>query len=844
MKKTRIHKLVRTARKRITALYTGGVLGTAALVFVLASMFYIGHVLAYTGLALDGGGGGSYKDVPTDTLPSDTAPPSSTTNVTSTYTNSNGSVTGRSVWNTTPTVTLWYAWNRGTLPSSDTTTTGWATGLANPNISIGYDYSVYDYNNPSTIINPGSSVQSGQKIILKFNPYTSDNIFWFGTGSSMDSPYGEWRAGATAPARVGSNVTCVSKDLVQQYTYTDTYNSTSYQFDVYVPFVVNPPDRSLDPSSLNGLSCGALTTNSDGSASAVCTVTATSGSISPAFNYTATNGIFYYRYYDYRDMTSAGWGGPGCYGNNIALTSGDASGFGNPSGPSANSTTSIAPPYVVNVPSQSFPYSLSVTPITNQPPTAPTVTCSPSPVNINTDVNVALTSTDPQNQNVSYGVDWTGGSTVNSGWTAPVPSGTSQTITKTGGFAAPGTYTVTGFAKDTSGSQSTGSSCTFTVTAAAPTVSLTATPGSVNPGGSATLAWTSTGATSCTGTNFSTGGATSGSVSTGALSATQMYSVSCTGPGGNASDSAQVTVNTAADLTAGGVSLSNGSPVAGTGLSLTAQATNIGNSPSGSFPVLFQVQDSAGNNVSMVDSSYLAGLAVGASAPASIPYTFSAAGAYQVRACANENTSMVPIVTESNYANNCGGWTSVTVAPPAPTGALSCTVSNQNPTPGTTITYTVTPSNGATGPYTWNDTQGGSYGTGATASRLIPSTGSYVMNVSGQNVAQQPVSCPVVTGGCGTPSGSITATPNRVRANDTTTPITITWSASGVNTSCTLSGPGVPGGSQTVPANSCSVGNQTATIPSIAAQSVYTVTCGGTVVGKAIVNVIPAFQEF
>lgn len=844
MKKTRILKLVRTAHTRIVALYTGGILGTVALVFVLGSLFYIGHALAlYQSVALDGGGGGSYDNYPTRNLPADTAPQTTTTNITSTYTNSNGQAAGRSTWGVTLSATLWYAWNRGTLPSSDTTTTGWATGLADPSVSIGYDYSIYDYKNPSTIINPGASVQSGQQVILKFSPYTSDNIFWFGTGSSMDSPYGEWRSGATAPARVGSNVSCVSKDLVQQYTYNSGgLGGTTYQFDVYIPFVVNPPDRSL--SSLNGLSCGALTNNSDGSASAVCTVTATSGTIAPAFNYTATNGIFYYRYYDYRDMTSIGWGGPGCYGNNIALTSGDASGFGNPTSPSANSSTYIAPPYVVNVPAQSFPYSLSVTPITNKPPSAPTVTCSPSPVNINTDVNVSLTSTDPQNQNVSYGVDWTGGSTVNSGWTAPVPSGTSQTITKTGGFAAPGTYTVTGFAQDTSGLQSTGSTCSFTVTATAPTVSLTATPGAVNPGGSSTLAWTSTGATSCTGTNFSTGGATSGSVSTGALSATQMYSVSCTGPGGNASDSAQVTVNAAADLTAGSVSLSNGSPVAGTGLSLTAQATNIGNSPSGSFPVLFQVQDNVGNNVSMIDSPYLAGLAVGASSPASISYTFASAGTYRVRACANENTSMTPIVTESNYANNCGGWTSVTVAPPAPTGALSCTVSNQNPTPGSTITYTVTPSSGATGPYTWNDTQGGSYGTGATASRLIPSTGTYNMFVSGQNVAQQPASCPVVTGGCGTPSGSVTATPDRVRANDTTTPITVTWSASGVNTSCTLSGPGVPGGSQTIAANSCNVGNQTTRISSISVQSVYTLTCGGTVVGKAIVNLIPAFQEF
>src|SRR5262245_56052416 len=110
--------------------------------------------------------------------------------------------------------------------------------------------------------------------------------------------------------------------------------------------------------------------------------------------------------------------------------------------------------------------------------------------------------------------------------------------------------------KATSGSQSTGAltntstytlsctgsggsadgSVTVTVNAPpppAPTVSLSANPTSVNSGGSSTLTWSSTNATSCTASGGWNGGkATSGSTSVGPLSNTTNYVLSCTGAGG------------------------------------------------------------------------------------------------------------------------------------------------------------------------------------------------------------------------------------------------------------------------------------------------------------------------
>jgi hypothetical protein len=75
--------------------------------------------------------------------------------------------------------------------------------------------------------------------------------------------------------------------------------------------------------------------------------------------------------------------------------------------------------------------------------------------------------------------------------------------------------------------------------APAPTVSLSATPASITAGQSATLSWTSTNATSCTGSGF-TADTTSGSTSVSPTQ-TATYSITCSGAGGT-SDPASATV--------------------------------------------------------------------------------------------------------------------------------------------------------------------------------------------------------------------------------------------------------------------------------------------------------------
>jgi len=76
-----------------------------------------------------------------------------------------------------------------------------------------------------------------------------------------------------------------------------------------------------------------------------------------------------------------------------------------------------------------------------------------------------------------------------------------------------------------------------------PTVSLAANPKSVTSGGSSTLTWSSTNATSCTASGSWSGAkATSDNQSTGALSTSSSYTLTCTGSGRSASASATVTV--------------------------------------------------------------------------------------------------------------------------------------------------------------------------------------------------------------------------------------------------------------------------------------------------------------
>lgn len=92
----------------------------------------------------------------------------------------------------------------------------------------------------------------------------------------------------------------------------------------------------------------------------------------------------------------------------------------------------------------------------------------------------------------------------------------------------------------------------------APTVTLIADKASVDPGGTVKLTWTSTNATSCTASGGSWSGtwsgaqAASGSDTSPAISAATTFTLTCTGLGGNGSQSVTVGVNAAPSTSHGG----------------------------------------------------------------------------------------------------------------------------------------------------------------------------------------------------------------------------------------------------------------------------------------------------
>lgn len=164
-------------------------------------------------------------------------------------------------------------------------------------------------------------------------------------------------------------------------------------------------------------------------------------------------------------------------------------------------------------------------------------------------------------------------------WTSDYVTSCTGTNFSTGGATAGSlivspassvTYSIT----CTDGFQTVSSSATVTVSAPiiAPTATLSANPTSLVVGSSSTLTWSSTNATSCTGTNFGAASATAGSV-TVTPSQTTSYLVSCTGAGGSASASQTVAVTAlpspTVSLSATPTSLNSGSSA-----TLTWSSTN------------------------------------------------------------------------------------------------------------------------------------------------------------------------------------------------------------------------------------------------------------------------------
>jgi hypothetical protein len=177
---------------------------------------------------------------------------------------------------------------------------------------------------------------------------------------------------------------------------------------------------------------------------------------------------------------------------------------------------------------------------------APTVTLAASPTSVQSGSASQLTWSSTNATSCTASGAWSG------------TRATSGTVS-TGALTANASFTLSCTGTGGTAAQT----AAVAVTAAAPTVTLTASPTSVQSGSASQLTWSSTNATSCTASGAWTGTrATSGTLTTGALTLNASYTLSCTGAGGSASQTAAVTVSAAAPtltLTASPTSVQSGS---------------------------------------------------------------------------------------------------------------------------------------------------------------------------------------------------------------------------------------------------------------------------------------------
>ncbi|MBY0328575.1 hypothetical protein K2Q02_00555, partial [Patescibacteria group bacterium] len=167
--------------------------------------------------------------------------------------------------------------------------------------------------------------------------------------------------------------------------------------------------------------------------------------------------------------------------------------------------------------------------VTGVPVPAPTASISVSPTSVTSGGTSTITWSSTNATSCTAGGSWSGAkATSGSGWTPALYADTTYSLYCTGAGGTSATQYAT---------------VTVGVATPAPTVSISASPTSVTSGGSSTLSWSTTNATSCTASNGWTGAkATSGSALTGGLYSSTTYTLLCVGPGGNANASTTVTV--------------------------------------------------------------------------------------------------------------------------------------------------------------------------------------------------------------------------------------------------------------------------------------------------------------
>jgi hypothetical protein len=378
----------------------------------------------------------------------------------------------------------------------------------------------------------GATIPKGRQVRFEFAPHASTDIYWVGTGYAWDSPYGDWIAGAASPP-IGEM--CMPKN----------YYFSNGDSNFYASLSVDPPSKSITGTS--ALSCGSAAEDGSMTCSAL-----NEGAITPVFNFAATQGHFYW----------AQGSGESCY-------------FGHSTNPQLYTSENIYwpmdgtgwrycygnAPFTLSVPAQSISCPITIVDADGDAPGKPSVVATGSFQCVTgTPHSISVTATDPDGDDVRYGVDWDANGTVDqflpsSGYAA---SGTTLVASRT--YATTGAKTVKVIALDERGLTSGWATFSFScvdpegqgagdgsvggdgdggISDITPNLYIRATPSLVAPGETTRLHWSASNVASCavTGQN---GDSFSGAVSdepegneTSSIFEQTVYTLACEDDEGN-----------------------------------------------------------------------------------------------------------------------------------------------------------------------------------------------------------------------------------------------------------------------------------------------------------------------
>ena len=296
---------------------------------------------------------------------------------------------------------------------------------------------------------------------------------------------------------------------------------------------------------------------------------------------------------------------------------------------------------------------------------APTVTFSASPSTIVNGANTTLTWSSAD----------AAGCTASGAWSGAKATSGSQS---SGALTSSASFTLS-----CSGAGGTASqTATVTVRSPSPAVTLSANPASVSKGANSTLTWSSSNATSCTGSNGWSGAlATNGSKSVGPVNAATTYKISCTGPGGSATQG--TTVGVIAPMPTVSLSVSPSTVVSGSSAQLTWSSTDATScSASGSWSGAKATSGTESTSALSAAATYvLSCTGAGGTAKQSVSATVTTPASVTVSLSASPanvaSRSSSTLNWNSANASSCtasGGWTgSKSVSGSASTGALTAT---------------------------------------------------------------------------------------------------------------------------------------------------------------------------